>query len=605
MGDGAALVEAIVANAGSEWGDEQLAEAIALFENGDFTEAKTLAMEAATAQRGAASPPSEGLGGTLRSGSDEDDTWRQAQDDSWRLALDELALAQDTAGNTEKAEALYLQSLAWREGAEQYRAGHFAVADALFTRSPTYKTVEDATWFLKTLKPEDMHAAAEVVGLLALGEEVAAQASVALFKLALRPGQRQRITECGGLELLAKALAFHIENAELQAACCGALRLLCGGHRLARRNQQALALQLGGADALVSALQGHKDDNEVQREALGALRALARKNPPGARCIIECGAVPLCLDALGSCKDEAVGDAAVGCLATLKCATQGNDALDMGTAEDLEALWEAKLRHEREVGLRFCDEQLRRVLPMGDRLAPQGLLGAVNVFLEDNGVRNRGKSLLDCVVECMQRFPGHLKIQLRACCILRKMTMAHLSRDEAVAKVAEVGGIGSLLHAMQDLASHQELQRQAVATLRNVTFGNNSRMTMAVKGGGIQAIVTAMMRFPQDADLQEQAIGCLTSLCDTVGRATVCARQGGVDAVVVAMKNHASAGHIAELGCMILCMFCDDVQIKRTVLRAGGMAVAKQLSRGSRSEVQTWALELLRDLSDAPAAPGG
>merc|ERR1740138_148508 len=124
--------------------------------------------------------------------------------------------------------------------------------------------------------------------------------------------------------------------------------------------------------------------------------------------------------------------------------------------------------------------------------------------------------------------------------------MAHLSRDEAVAKVAEVGGIGSLLHAMQDLASHQELQRQAVATLRNVTFGNNSRMTMAVKGGGIQAIVTAMMRFPQDADLQEQAIGCLTSLCDTVGRATMCARQGGVEAVVRAVKRHAGVGHVAE-----------------------------------------------------------
>merc|ERR550514_2612762 len=103
-----------------------------------------------------------------------------------------------------------------------------------------------------------MHAAAEVVGLLALGEEVAAQAAVALFKLALRPGQRQRITECGGLELLAKALAFHIENAELQAACCGTLRLLCSGHRLARRNQQALALQLGGAEALAEAIKSHK-----------------------------------------------------------------------------------------------------------------------------------------------------------------------------------------------------------------------------------------------------------------------------------------------------------------------------------------------------------
>merc|ERR550514_928146 len=106
--------------------------------------------------------------GTMRS--DEDDAWRQTQDDKWRLALDELALAHDTAGNTERAESLYLQSLAWREGAEQFRAGHFAVAEQLFVRSPEYKTVEDATWFLKNLRPGDGHAVADVVGLLALGE---------------------------------------------------------------------------------------------------------------------------------------------------------------------------------------------------------------------------------------------------------------------------------------------------------------------------------------------------------------------------------------------------------------------------------------------------
>merc|ERR1712176_1074090 len=157
--------------------------------------------------------------------------------DSWRRALDELATAYEEAGGAERAEALYLRMLAWREGTEQYRVGHFGVAQNLFAKSPEYKTVEDATWFLCSLKPDDGHAVPEVIGLLALGEEVAAKAAVAVWTLALRPKQRPRITECGGLELVAKAVAYHVENAELQAAGCGALRLLCTGHELAHKNR--------------------------------------------------------------------------------------------------------------------------------------------------------------------------------------------------------------------------------------------------------------------------------------------------------------------------------------------------------------------------------
>ena len=38
------------------------------------------------------------------------------------------------------------------------------------------------------------------------------------------------MTAAGALELTAKAIAFHGSNAELMAAGCGTLRLLCVGH---------------------------------------------------------------------------------------------------------------------------------------------------------------------------------------------------------------------------------------------------------------------------------------------------------------------------------------------------------------------------------------
>merc|ERR1712146_799216 len=101
-----------------------------------------------------------------------------------------------------------------------------------------------------------------------------------------------------------------------------------------------------------------------------------------------------------------------------------------------------------------------------------------------------------------------------------------------------------------------------------------------------------------DAKLQEQAIGALTSLCDTVGRAALCARLGGIEAIIAALRRHASVGHIAELGCIILCMFCDDHQMKQVIVRSGALQIAKVLSRTENSEAQQWGCELLRDLSD-------
>ncbi|CAK9083785.1 unnamed protein product [Durusdinium trenchii] len=232
---------------------EDLAEALRCFKAGDFQNAIPLA----------------------RKELPEDPT---DAGDAWRAAMDRLAAAHETAGDVERAEALYLRMLAWREGADQFEAGNFEVGHMLFKKSCSYRSVEDATWFLHHVKPDDGHVGLEAVALLALGEEVAAKAAIAVWTLALRASQREQLTVAGALELTAKAIAFHGNNAELQAAGCGLLRLLCGGHRLAARNRRRLVF-LGGVESVLSAMQNFPEDWEVAREACGALRAMAHKNP--------------------------------------------------------------------------------------------------------------------------------------------------------------------------------------------------------------------------------------------------------------------------------------------------------------------------------------
>eukprot|EP00435_Cladocopium_sp_Y103_P073151 s234_g42.t1 len=111
--------------------------------------------------------------GTYRSG--EDTTWLSQsvkpgdghmgmEEDAWRAAMDKLAAAHESAGDVERAESLYLRMLAWREGADQFQAGNYEVGQILFKKSSTYRSVEDATWFLHNVKPDDGHMGIEAAG---------------------------------------------------------------------------------------------------------------------------------------------------------------------------------------------------------------------------------------------------------------------------------------------------------------------------------------------------------------------------------------------------------------------------------------------------------
>eukprot|EP00930_Biecheleria_cincta_P035985 TRINITY_DN2470_c0_g1_i1.p1 TRINITY_DN2470_c0_g1~~TRINITY_DN2470_c0_g1_i1.p1 ORF type:complete len:1135 (-),score=264.18 TRINITY_DN2470_c0_g1_i1:134-3169(-) len=599
------------------WGDQDVEGAILLFKNGDFSKAENLAKSAANNCKCKAQLIMEETGRALsedRRPRSRPSSAASAADtgDAWRSAMDELAAAYEDAGDSDRAEALYLRMLAWREGAEQYETANFAVSEDLFKKSPSYRSVEDATWFLQNLRPDDGHAAAEAVGLLALGDEVAAKAAVAVWTLALRPAQREKLTECGALELVAKAVAFHVDNAELQAAGCGALRLLCAGHTLASRNRRRLISNLGGAESITASIRLHQDDPEVQREACGALRAAAAKNPAGARRIIENDGFKLCLQAIVRCPDEAVGKMACKALEALQCASKVGFKSTDAQSENLEAVWSAKLRAEREAGLQFCNDQIRDLLGSRDRIVIEALLGAVSIFVEDGAVRYRALNLVEPVVACMQTFPGVGKIQLHCCKFLWSITVGTdvaqagtmqgaMARQEGVAKVADSGALGPICQAMKDVPCDASLQCLAIGTIRNVTYGNDRNKTLAVRAGGIPETCMAMQRFPKDAKLQEQAIGALTSLCDTLGRATVAARLGSIESIIGALKRHGNevqAGHLAELGCIVLCMFCDDQQLRQQIQQKGAMSIAKVISRATNPEAQRWGFELLKGLSE-------
>jgi len=313
------------------------------------------------------------------------------------------------------------------------------------------------------------------------------------------------------------------------------------------------------------------------------------------------------LEAMISCPDQVVGDAACKTLATLcgrnNFTGSSADEVMAGDGADREELgdveWQVALRQECGRGLAFCLQSLDELLIEGDRVVLQSLLWATMIFLDDSSLRHQAMHMSSTIASCMVKCQGHAQIQVPACGILWRLTVGHPARDEAVEKVAFAGAINPICQAMRDLPCSMDLQQLAIGALRNIAFGNDANKTLIVRAQGVKAVITGMKRFPKDAKLQEQAIGALTSLCDTVGRAAACAKMGGVEAIIAALKRHAAVGHIAELGCIILCMFCDDQKLKHMIVRSGALQIAKALSRTENSEAQQWGCELLRDLSDS------
>lgn len=582
-----------------------LDDAIKMFENGSWAQAAACANHALGAKEAMQDMlPSRDEQLRLPVGAEAD-----GNSEKFCFALDVLTETYGDAGENDQAEGIFLRMLAWREGLQQQKDGHSNLAGSLFKKSMEYNHIEDATWFLRGLKPEDAHAVPEIIPLLALGERVAAKASVATWTLALSAKHRRAICQHGGVELLSKALTQYPDNAELAAAGCAALRLLCQGHALAAQTRRNLESRLNGARMFAHIMRIHHNDVEVQRECCGAFGVIASDNMPGDTSIVASDGLLLCLEAIIACPDLAVGDAACKAIATI-CGRKppgSQDSVDIGDSESV--AWQAALRQECGRGITFCTEALEEQLNhKGSRIVLQSLTWATMIFLDDASLREQAiawrsardpqVSLITLVASCMATCPGYAQLQVPCCGILWRLTVGHAFRDDAVRMVAQAGSITQICKAMQDLPCNMDLQQLAVGALRNLAFGNDANKTLVLKCQGIQSICMGMKRYPKDAKLQEQAIGALTSLCDTVGRAALCARLGGVDCIIAALRKHAAVGHIAELGCIILCMFCDDLQLKNMIKRSGALQIAKALSRTDNPEAQQWGCELLRDLSD-------
>lgn len=192
-------------------------------------------------------------------------------------------------------------------------------------------------------------------------------------------------------------------------------------------------------------------------------------------------------------------------------------------------------------------------------------------------------------------------------------------KDNNSAAIAHAGGIARLVEAMGSFPGCREVQEWGVGALRYlaVDIGGNRReisdggevqltmrginKRMIAKVGGIEAVVKAMLKFPDDAELQEHGCGALCNLITTTQESKVrAARAGCIRAATTAMKLYPEDGELQSLGCALLRSLALGVpENKIAIVAQGGvrqLCSALARHRGD-AEVGTQAVAALCNLT--------
>ena len=118
--------------------------------------------------------------------------------------------------------------------------------------------------------------------------------------------------------------------------------------------------------------------------------------------------------------------------------------------------------------------------------------------------------------------------------------------------IANADGIYVIVCAL-DGCSKAEVQEQGIRALSKLAVYDENKIAICY-AGGINAIISAMFKYPSFAEIQEHGCMALWMLASDDRMKIAIVSDDGFDAIVAAMKNHASNAKVQEKGCGALWM---------------------------------------------------
>ncbi|CAN0141662.1 unnamed protein product [Pylaiella littoralis] len=241
-----------------------------------------------------------------------------------------------------------------------------------------------------------------------------------------------------------------------------------------------------GPRGVAELLRRHPKRYELQRRGLRALRDLAYKGDGERAAVAAAGGVAAAVLAMD--RFPADSRLQVGGVKTLAHLAFGNDVnrVEVGSSGGTAAILRAMAAN-----------------PSDPELQGEACTAVTN--LSHNCDRNRrlvveGGGLV-LILNAMQEFPGHPKLQRQACWAL--LTLA--ANDEISRMIASEGGVGAIIAAMINNSEDTSVQHFGCWALANVGWGQADVQRFAREEGAIEAIQTAIHRFPKHEALIAKA----------------------------------------------------------------------------------------------------
>ncbi|CAM9665429.1 unnamed protein product, partial [Scytosiphon promiscuus] len=238
-----------------------------------------------------------------------------------------------------------------------------------------------------------------------------------------------------------------------------------------------------GPRGVAELLRRHPKKNGLQRRGLRALRDLAYKGDEERAHVAAAGGANAAVHAMDRFPADSRIQQIIG-LKTLAHLAFGNDVnrIETGSSGGTSAILRAMAANPSDPELQGeactavtnlshnCDRN-RRVIAEG---------GGLILIL--NAMQARGLST----------FPGHPKLQRQACWAL--LTLA--ANDDISRMIASEGGVGAIIAAMINNSDDTSVQHFGCWALANVGWGQADVQKFAREEGAIEAIKTAVKRFP-------------------------------------------------------------------------------------------------------------
>ena len=196
--------------------------------------------------------------------------------------------------------------------------------------------------------------------------------------------------------------------------------------------------------------------------------------------------------------------------------------------------------------------------------------------------------------------------------------LAHMSEGSGGGSGAGGGGSGS---GSGSGGGGGRVQKDAIVALRHLAYENDASKRRVLEAGGVEAVVTAMTTFGDNAQVQRQACGAVavfavhSSLGDAPRARVVAA--GGLGAIMSAIRRWPGDGALVQQGLKALTSLLASPEAKAAAKEAGVVRLVEEIAARERppinlaqgsvggSELGEALRALLRKVENSAGAGGG